>query len=187
MGAAPAGVGARSRAFNLKLCVGSPTRSGQPRGIRQPGAAGSAQTVCPTLKRRLTLDVTARVTRIGRAEPQTRRASRGPAYPGLVKSAAPSLPPCRRSQHPPGGLIEIPSLPAAGQFGHVVRSNDRARVGGGKRDVKKASGEIEDVSGLSQSASRIEPLFPKEQVPASIPSARPISRRIFVWKSGRRR
>jgi hypothetical protein len=32
-----------------------------------------------SLKRRLTLDVTARVTRIGRAEPQTRRASRGPA------------------------------------------------------------------------------------------------------------
>jgi hypothetical protein len=27
----------------------------------------------------LTLDITARVTRIGRAEPQTRRASRGPA------------------------------------------------------------------------------------------------------------
>jgi hypothetical protein len=29
------------------------------------------------LKRRLTLDVAARVTRIGRAEPQSRRASRG--------------------------------------------------------------------------------------------------------------
>ena len=32
-----------------------------------------------SLKRRLTLDVTARVTRIGRAEPQTRRASREPS------------------------------------------------------------------------------------------------------------
>jgi hypothetical protein len=32
-----------------------------------------------SLKRRLTLDVAARVTRIGRAEPQTRRVSRGPA------------------------------------------------------------------------------------------------------------
>src|SRR5580704_13280393 len=31
-----------------------------------------AQTVCPSQKRRLTLDVTARVTRIGRAEPQTK-------------------------------------------------------------------------------------------------------------------
>jgi hypothetical protein len=47
---------------------------GQPR----QRAAGAPQTVCPSLKRRLTLDVTARVTRIGRAEPQTRRASRGP-------------------------------------------------------------------------------------------------------------
>jgi hypothetical protein len=37
------------------------------------------QTVCPSLKRRLTIDVTARVTRIGRAEPQTRRVSRGRA------------------------------------------------------------------------------------------------------------
>ena len=43
------------------------------------GTADLPQTVCPSLKRRLTLDITARVTRIGRAEPQTRRASRGPA------------------------------------------------------------------------------------------------------------
>src|SRR5229473_5199609 len=43
------------------------------------GTADPPQTVCPSLKRRLTLDITARVTRIGRAEPQTRRASRGPA------------------------------------------------------------------------------------------------------------
>src|SRR6266852_8451274 len=42
------------------------------------GTADLPQTVCPSLKRRLTLDITARVTRIGRAEPQTRRASRGP-------------------------------------------------------------------------------------------------------------
>jgi hypothetical protein len=39
----------------------------------------ASQTVCPSLKGRLTLDVAARVTRIGRAEPQTRRASHGPA------------------------------------------------------------------------------------------------------------
>jgi hypothetical protein len=43
------------------------------------GTADLPQTVCPSLKRRLTLDITARVTRIGRAEPQTGRASRGPS------------------------------------------------------------------------------------------------------------
>jgi len=53
------------------------------RGHRRFGrvlpATGAPQTVCPSLKRRLTLDVTARVTRIDRAEPQTRRASREPS------------------------------------------------------------------------------------------------------------
>jgi hypothetical protein len=61
----------------------------------------------------------------------------------------------------------------------------RSARGGGKRDAKKASGEIENVSGLSQ--SRIEPLFPKEPVPASLPhrlhafSARPplVGQQIF--------
>jgi hypothetical protein len=37
---------------------------------------------------------------------------------------------------------------------------------------EKGPGEIEDVSGLSQSASRMEPLFPKEQIPASFPYPR---------------
>src|ERR1700675_2842453 len=36
--------------------------------------------------RRLTLDVATRVTRIGRAEPQTRRASRGSSYRSLCRN-----------------------------------------------------------------------------------------------------
>src|SRR5258708_14991933 len=62
------------------------THSWRPRWVKMSrathfvGTAGLPQTVCPSLKERLTLDITARVTRIGRAEPQTRRASREPAY-----------------------------------------------------------------------------------------------------------
>src|SRR5258708_36695949 len=44
------------------------------------GTAGLPQTVCPSLKRRLTLDITAGGTPIGRGKPQKRRASREPAY-----------------------------------------------------------------------------------------------------------
>src|SRR5258708_33258946 len=53
------------------------------------------QTVCPSLKRRLTLDVTARVTRIGRAEPQTRRASRGPTEPCFRRNRYVEVAQCR--------------------------------------------------------------------------------------------
>src|SRR5215467_14956259 len=47
------------------------------------GTAGLPQTVCPSLKGRLTLDVTARVTRIGRAEPQNKEGESWTSIAGL--------------------------------------------------------------------------------------------------------
>jgi hypothetical protein len=63
-----------------KICREKGGASQRPGGIFAPSVRPHRQqTVCPSLKRRLTIDVTARVTRIGRAEPQTRRVSRGRA------------------------------------------------------------------------------------------------------------
>src|SRR5215470_6081056 len=47
------------------------------------GTADLPQTVCPSLKGRLTLDVTARVTRIGRAEPQNKEGESWTSIAGL--------------------------------------------------------------------------------------------------------
>jgi hypothetical protein len=62
--------------------IGNPASRDTPRDSRLFGARRPrfhARLYVLSLKRRLTLDVAARVTWIGRAEPQTRRASRGPA------------------------------------------------------------------------------------------------------------
>jgi hypothetical protein len=78
------GVGSERFPESDSLDAHATSAAAQEPECRAIGGSADARPVCPRpyvlpLKRRLTLDVTARVTRIGREEPQTRRASRGPS------------------------------------------------------------------------------------------------------------
>src|SRR6266566_3383379 len=73
-------IGTRKDRKQVRAVSGAPIADARGHGRR---AASSPQTVCPSLKRRLTLDVTARVTRIGRAEPQNKEGESWTIIAGL--------------------------------------------------------------------------------------------------------
>src|SRR5258708_10791702 len=115
----------RERAPSTTSDSAAPTTS--PAHIR---AAGAPQTVCPSLKRRLTLDVTARVTRIGRAEPQTRRASRGPTEPCFRRNRYVEVAQCRCGR---GG---------GSWWGGSLSRRDRHRGSGDAQARRQTCGQI---------------------------------------------